>query len=84
MTQEQLDQECLEMLPLIAKEIMKAGARAMLMREEKFPESIENMRNIALIEATNSPKKLVNMTKTELSDFQHCLIKMFKYHGWTK
>ncbi|HLX55275.1 MAG TPA: hypothetical protein VKR58_15130 [Aquella sp.] len=72
-TQEELDQECIDMMPLVKEAINKAR-----------DEDIENMWNISLIEAVNSHVKLVDMTKQELSDFQHCLIKMFKYHGWTK
>lgn len=71
--QEQLDQECLDMLPLIKEALNKSRN-----------EGSENMRQITLIEAVNSHVKLVDMTKAELSDFQHGLLKMFNYHGWTK
>lgn len=71
--QEQLDQECIDMLPLVNETIKKSKE-----------EHTNNMLQLSLIEATNSYIKLADMTKAELSDFQHCLLKMFKYHGWTK
>jgi len=69
--QDQLDQECIDMLPLV-KEALKNLSH----------EAAYNMRNLALIECVNSQKPLVEMTKEELEGFQRCLLKMFKYHGW--
>lgn len=71
--QEQLDQECIDMMPLVKCVILSVSQ-----------ENAHIIKNISLIEAVTSRKKLVEMTTEELDVFQRDLLKRFKWNGWTK
>ena len=71
--QEQLDQACIDMLPLLKCVILSSSQ-----------ENSHIMKNITLIESVTSKKKLAYMTNEELEVFQRDLLKKFKWNGWTK